>query len=74
MWRECQVVGRNIFDGLSKGLGLSPGNIRGPGLEVIVELLRNHRPKTSLYSFWRENHIGYISTETFRHFASLCVI
>lgn len=58
IWRQYWTVGRNICYGLSRVPGLSPGNICHSGTEVIIELLRNHRPTTSLSSFWRENHIG----------------
>lgn len=61
MWREYWAVGREVCYGLSKVLGLSPGNICHSGIEVIVEQLRNHRPTTSLSSFWRENHMGVVA-------------
>lgn len=28
-------------------------------------VLRNHRPTTSLSSFWRENHIGVVAQKAF---------
>lgn len=65
MWREYWAVGRKVCYGFPKVLGLSPGNVCHSGIEAIVEQLRNHRPTTSLSSFWRENHMGVVAQKAF---------
>lgn len=59
------MVARNVCYGLSKVLGLSPGNICHSGTEVIYCSETTGQQLTSLSSFWRENHIGVVAQKAF---------